>query len=80
MIEADVKLAGKLTRLAEENERLRAVNAELLEALRGITEQACTSGCPEFTSRDGQRITQKHTTACKKARSALAHAEEVHHD
>lgn len=53
---------------------LRAVNCheELLAALTGILDQACTNGCPEYTGEN--TVTVQHTDACISARAAIAKA------
>ena len=51
--------------------QLVAERAELVAALRSITMQGCSQGCPEYTAADGTWERVQHTPACKKASALL---------
>lgn len=60
---------------SEADMRLIEAAPDLLAALKGIIDQACVNGCPEFNHADGEGCCVVHTEACEAARAAIALAE-----
>ncbi len=60
---------------ARQAARVMLAGPELLAALKGIIDQACVNGCPEFNHADGEGYCVVHTAECAAARAAIAKAE-----
>ena len=58
----------------DDNARLISAAPALLAALRGIMDQACIEGCPEFTDKETGQDVVLHTDECIAALAAIAAA------